>query len=256
MSMEQVEHFHFVSKAPLLTQKRSRLHANKMTTAGTAIGPCPLPDLRSDSATWRITFKQKKELYGEFGRILPGGRADQDADLKGSDSKREKLVRTDKDIEPVTYHGLHREVIEELVHQIGGRNVKCIIDLTATEPTLALVAMEWRIPYLGVTFNSAHQELIKARLAQLVFQQFRNAKSSMHVPKLVELLLGTQSVAGMAEAVPLGDAPEQPSSEQRVPKASNPVPDKEKKAASVSALRAALVSKLTTESAEAEVNDE
>ena len=80
----------------------------------------------------------------------------------------------------------------------------------------------------------------------------------MHVPKLVELLLGTQSVAGMAEAVPLGNAPEQPasSSQQQIPKASNPVPDKEKKAASVSALRAALVSKLTTESAEAEVNDE
>ena len=78
----------------------------------------------------------------------------------------------------------------------------------------------------------------------------------MHMPKLVELLLGTQSVAGMAEADPLGDAPEKPSSDQRVPKASNPVPDKEKKAASVSALRAALVSKLTTESAEAEVDDE
>ena len=108
----------------------------------------------------------------------------------------------------MTFHGLLREVIEKLVHQIGGRHAKGIIDLTATEPTLALVALEWSIPYLRVTVNSVHQELIKARLAQLMFQQFRNAKSSMHMPKLVELLQGTPSVAGMAEADKLGDAHE------------------------------------------------
>ena len=254
MSMDQTEHFHFISKFPLLTEKRPRLHTKKASTAGTCIGPCPLPDLRREDETWRISFAQKKILYGDFGRILPGGRADQDADLKGTDDKRVPAVRMDKDIEPVTYNGLHREVVEEMVHQIGGKNVRAIIDLTATEPTMAMLALEWRIPYLGVTFNMEHQEMIKTRLAQLLFQQFRNVKSSMHIPKLVELLQGTPSAANAAQGGN-GDAGKR-QAPKIVAQAGAEKSSGAAQAGNSSALRAALVSQLSKDAGEAEVTAE
>ena len=165
----------------------------RSSTSGTCIGPVALPDLKNANQTWCMTFKDKKQIYGEAGRILPGGRPDGDQDLVGTDAKRIPHVRRDEDVEPVSYNALHRELLEDLAHQVGSRDkIRCIIDLAATEPMLALLALEWRTPYLGVVFNTFHQESIKKRLAQLVFPQYQNAKSPLHKPLLVSLMQGAK----------------------------------------------------------------
>ena len=189
LSMEQTENFYFVTDRGLQTTKRNRLHMQKATTAGTSIGPMPLPDWKKPDETFSLTYKDKKAIYGD-ARILPSGRMDGDQDLTGSGEKRVAHTRKDGDIEPVTYNGLHRHHWEELVHQVGGKGkVRCILDLTATEPTLAMVAMEWGIPYLGVTFGDFHQEAIKRRLVQLLFQRSMDPKSSLHIPGLQTLMM-------------------------------------------------------------------
>eukprot|EP00959_Pyramimonas_sp_CCMP1952_P023169 487254-Pyramimonas_sp.AAC.1 len=141
--MEQSENFIFISQQQLQTDKRPRLHNPKTTTAGTCIGPMPLPDLKNYKETWCLSLKDKKAIYGE-ARIAPYGRFDGD-ELAGQSDRRASIARRDTDIQPVAYHALHKSLWEELVHQVGGKKrVKCIIDLTPTEPTLATVALEWQ----------------------------------------------------------------------------------------------------------------
>ena len=140
LSMEQTENFYFVTSGGLLTAKRPRLHVAKSTTAGTSIGPVSLPDWKKADETFCMTFKDKKAVYGD-ARIQTSGRVDEE--LKGSGSQRAPHIRKDNDVEPLTYHGLHRDHWEELVHQVGGKGkVKCILDLTATDVTLPLLAMD------------------------------------------------------------------------------------------------------------------
>ena len=180
--------FHFISAQPLMTSKHDRLHSSKTTTAGTCIGPMPLPQWRDNIETWHLTFKEKKAIYGD-ARMLPHCRPDGDQDLVGTGASRVMQVRKDSDSEPVTYNALHRNVIEELTHQIGGRGkVRAIVDLTPTEPTTAMMAMEWQIPYLGVCYNEKHKELIKKRLAEMVFRAMQTPKSSLYDADLEALI--------------------------------------------------------------------
>ncbi len=122
---------------------------------------------------------------------MPSGRPEGDAELANTGENRVGHVRKDSDIEPVCYHALHRNMAEELVHQIGSKGkIKCIIDLTGTDPTLALMAIEWNIPYLGITFNDFHLQAIKKQLANLVFQRMLQVKSPLHNAALSSLMQG------------------------------------------------------------------
>ena len=193
LSMEQSEQFHFVASSALAASKRDRLHTPKATTAGTCIGPMPLQNWSCYTDVWHMSFKDKKAIYGD-ARILPGGRPGCDQDLAGSGAQRVTHVRKDIDIEPVTYNGLHRKMFEEMTHQVG--KVRAIVDLTATEPTLALMALEWNIPCLGVVFNELHKVAIKKRLAELVFQKFQDPNSPSYEADLASLMQGKEKNAG------------------------------------------------------------
>ena len=221
MSMDQTEHSHYVSAVTLATAKRARLHVPKTSTAGTCIGPMPLPDWKSTSDTWNMSFKDKKAIYGD-ARLLPSGRPDGDSDLIGSGEKRVGHVRKDSDIEPLCYHGFHRNTIEELVHQVGSKGkIRCIVDLTGTDPTMALMAIEWNIPYLGITFGDFHLFSVKKQLANMVFQGFLKVKSPLHNAALASLMQGPSTTV---PAKPIEDETAIPKKRARVgPKEDNDV---------------------------------
>lgn len=208
--MDQTEQFHFVSANPLLTMKRPRVYDAKSSTAGTCVGPMPLPDWKDCEQTWIMTFKDKKAMYGD-ARILPGGRPDSDGDLVGTGAQRQPQYRKDEDLEPVTYNALHPHLWEELMNQVGPRGMlRCVVDLTATEPTLASLAVEASIPYLGVCFNEEHLANMKHRLVQIVFRRFLQPKSRLHKPPLVLLLTGgPQAPPTQAASVVQGDQKKQ-----------------------------------------------
>lgn len=186
--MDQTEHFYYVTARGLLTSKRPRKHMKKSTTAGTSIGPLPLPDWKDTSDTWHLSFKDKKVLWGQ-ARILPSGRPDGDQDLVGSGEKRVTQARKDGDVEPVCYHSLHRVVFEELVHQVGPwEKIRCIVDLTPTDSTLGLLAMEMKVPYLAIVNNEFHRDALQRRLTFQVFQKQLSPKSPLYIPKLGALM--------------------------------------------------------------------
>ena len=82
-------------------------------------------------------------------------------------------MRNDVDAELVAFNAIHKEVWEEVLHQVGSKGrLRAVIDLTATDTTLAMVVMEMRTPYLGIAFNAFHLEQLRRRLSQLVFQRF------------------------------------------------------------------------------------
>ncbi len=239
LSMDQTEHFLYITGNGLATNKRQRLHMPKSTTAGTSIGPIPLPDLKSTDETWALTFKDKKALYGD-ARILPSGRPEGDGDLVGSGEKRVSHVRKDADVEPVTYNGLHRHLLEELVHQVGSKGkLKCIIDLTPTDPSLAMMAIEWQVPFLGIVFNDFHLEKIKRQLAKQVFQKFVDPKAPLlHIPKLWTLMQTSSSSSGATD-------PPKPNTANEEPVPATKTASKKAKAAEGCGLRAALLSQLS-----------
>ena len=131
--------------------------------------------------------------YGD-ARILPGGRVDDD---RGADqTKRVSVVRKDVDLEPVTYHASHTHVCEDVLHQVGSKGrLKLIFELTATEPTMALIALEWQCPYLGVGMNLQHIEDQKTALVRMLFQRMQTVTSRFYEPELVKLL-GDQQTTG------------------------------------------------------------
>ncbi len=96
LSLEQCEHFHFVSASGLKGLRRPRLHFPDLTTAGTALGPVALPT-PDEKDTWKLKLKQKKALYG-CARILPGGRAPgDDPESAADDDDREDQEDQPKD---------------------------------------------------------------------------------------------------------------------------------------------------------------
>ena len=245
--MDQTEHFHFIAAAGLASGKRPRLHMAKATTSGTCIGPMPLPDWKKPSETWSMTFGDKKVIYGD-ARILPSGRPECDAELVGSGAQRVGHVRKVSDIEPVSYNGLHRHVLEELINQVGAKNkVRCIIDLTATEPSLALLALEWKIPYLGIVMGDFHLQAIKRQLVSLVFQKFQDPKSDLHLPELVTL---TQAPPASTTTTNTGQAAGSGTTEEEGQQTTEPKEPMKKKARTAAKnegkdLRAALLSQLS-----------
>ncbi len=89
LSLEQCEHFHFVSATGLKGFRRPRLAFPDLTTAGTALGPIALPG-PEEKTTWKLTLREKKALYG-CARILPGGRAPgDDPDTADEDEEQDQ----------------------------------------------------------------------------------------------------------------------------------------------------------------------
>ena len=188
LSMEQTETFLFISEAPLATAKRPRVAIKGSTTAGNCISEMRLPTWKDACETWQMSFADKKELYGD-ARVLPGQRPDCDTDLAGTGAQRVTHVRKDEDIEPVSYNAIHKYVWEEVMHQVGSKGrLRAVIDLTPTDTTLAMVAMESRTPYVGVGFNTTHVDQCRKRLTHLVFQRFLNTQSVFCNPDLALMM--------------------------------------------------------------------
>ena len=202
-----------------------------------------MPGLKNEQDTWMMSFKSKKELFGE-ARILPSGRPDVDSDLVGSGAQRVTQIRKDADVEPVAYHGLSKELWEELLHQVGTRSkIKCIIDCTPLETTLSRWALENHVPYLGICLTEFHRDAFRRQLCKQVFQSFQNPKSELYKPRLAALLSGkTQPAVDAMVGTMGGDAPDD--DEQALGQAAK---KKQKKANSGASARDVLLEQLQTQ---------
>ena len=98
-----------ISEAPLAIAKSARTSAIASTTAGNGIGPMRRPNLKAAAETWQPSAADKQTSHCD-ARVLPGGRPDCDAALKGTGAQRESHVRKYEDVEPVAYNAIHEEV--------------------------------------------------------------------------------------------------------------------------------------------------
>ena len=112
-------------------------------------------------------------------------------------------MRKDEDVKPVAYNAIHKYVWEEVLHQVGSKGrLRAVIDLTANDTTLAMVAMETRTPSLGIAFNAFHLEQLRRRLTQLVSQRFLVPQSTFYNPDLALLMSACELTPNPDEAPP------------------------------------------------------
>ncbi|CAL1126898.1 unnamed protein product [Cladocopium goreaui] len=118
------------------------------TSHGDCIGPVLAPDWDDEKETWRVTYGEKKLLYGTANRIAVGGRADEPV----ADHQK-GIRRKDTDVEPVAYHSLPSEAVAEVFHEF---NISAMLDLSCCDGKTAWEAILQRVAYIGVCFTEDH----------------------------------------------------------------------------------------------------
>ena len=95
------------------------------------------------------------------------------------DAKKATERRTDKTVEPVTFHGTPRMTWDEILNIAGGNSAmpRLVVELVATDETLAMICLEKKVPYMGSCFNGYHRDMLRNRCAQKVFQSMQATDS-------------------------------------------------------------------------------
>ncbi len=150
-------------------------------TSGKGLSPDPVK-------AWQRTFKEKKKIYGEANRIMPGGRT------PGIDAETaKKLVRKEDDIEPVFFFALPRTFYEDLLRCVAARTVTA---LTLGDGAIALAAMVLNKPFIGVALTEMHANGVKTHLANTVFTGYWTEGSPFYDARIHQELADT----GLAHA--------------------------------------------------------
>ena len=156
------------------------------SNASDSLGPFDRP---TKAQTWHVRHGDKSRLYGA-SLVLVGGRPTIETDLTDDPPpKAGELV-------PFTYHG-HTKVYEEFIHTY---NLKCIWDLTASDPTLPLVCIRAKKGYFGFCHTVAHKEALRKEIVNQIFAAFRQASDPLYEQQLVTMLTRQTSTTSMAAA--------------------------------------------------------
>lgn len=162
------------------------------SSSGDLIGPIQLEPF--SQRAWMITEADKKNMYSANFRIAVGGPTDtapqesaKRSQYKVSELKRKPLGVSDEAtlFEPFCYHGMPPEFYKDI---FTVWSPKAIIDFTASDLTPAIVALELKLPYLGIVFTEAHLTAGYKHLAELVFECMQNETSPLHDAKLSALV--------------------------------------------------------------------
>ena len=187
MTLQQTEQWHFITAEPMKALRKPLVNFPDCTTASQCIGPIDVPNPED---AWKVTVAAKKKIYGEDGLIRPHGptpgRCSQDQDDDEADAPSAASMgmsrprRTSCTIEPVTWHGTSGQAWDEILNIAGANNPfpKMVLELTATEDTLAFKCLQHHVPYLGICFNDYHRTVLRQRLAQLVFEAMMDKDSA------------------------------------------------------------------------------
>jgi hypothetical protein len=194
-SIKQLEFVHVVThKSFTKTDDRAATVKDRLkytgTIAGNVLGPVGLPSYDTE---WQETYKVKKDIFGT-ARVAVGGRTDGDDsdDSDGGDAKRAKIMPRDPDSrEPVFYHTVSADVVEEIIHSIAPQidRVGAVIDFTPGGGVLANICVRKGIPYVGLVFTDCHRDLLTKWVRKGVWQGIQDRG-----PRAVPVRLG--AVAG------------------------------------------------------------
>lgn len=160
------------------------------SSSGDLVGPINVE--KFSDRLWQVTEAEKKKYYGSF-RIAVGGPTETSPQesAKRPQYKRSELARKpegqDESIafEPMAYSGAPPEFYKDLFHVWAPR---AILDFTACDLTPAFIAIESKLPYLGVMYTEDHMVAGYKHLSQLVFEAMCDESSPLHDAKLSALV--------------------------------------------------------------------
>ena len=178
MTLQQTEQWHFLTLEPMTALRKPLVNFPDCTTASQCIGPIDMPNLEEG---WQLTVEAKK-VYGVDGLIRPGG--PDPYPQSESSTNKPKPRRTPDTLEPITWHGTSDQAWDEILNIAGANNPfpKLVVELVATEDTLAYKCLQKHIPYLGICFNDFHRKILRQRLAQRVFEAMLDKESAFGTP--------------------------------------------------------------------------
>ena len=195
----QVELMYIFSKSNLeMPEVRHSIYNG--STAGNLIGPIQVESFQD--LPWQTTFEEKKKMLGSF-RVAVGGPTDGGdttarPQFKNSELKYKKhgeAESCDGEYEPFNFHALPCDYYKDM---LSTWNPKCIIDLTASDLAAAFVAIELKLPYLGVMFSEKHLTEGYKHIAEMTFRAMAVESSPLYDAKLAKLLNpgGTEPTRG------------------------------------------------------------
>lgn len=158
---------------------RKNLHFSG-TTSGAAILEVPVSAVQD---RWRIAYDHKKRMLGESLMISAGCHH----------------AASDNDRVPVNWNSTHVTLWQELLHRS-----KCsfLIDLTVRDEVSAWVALQQKIPFVGITQSEEHSKLLTARLEQLLFEAYLEPESTEYNAKLASCVAKRKPEDGSPDGPP------------------------------------------------------
>ena len=126
------------------------------------------------------SFQEKAELYGPC-RVAVGGRgpADQENPCRGAITKNRETL------EPVFWHGKERRVVEDF---LSTYSISAVIDLAASDGTVALACAVARRRYLGFTCTMVHKSRLREQLVYQLLSESCRPSGALYDPKLARAL--------------------------------------------------------------------
>ena len=178
MTLHQTEQWFFVTSQTMQANRKALVNFPNCTTASQCIGPIDVPD---PTKGWHLTVRAKRKIYGE-AMIRPCGKADigEPKEVNTAGSAVSQTKRIADTVEPITFQGTGDDTWVELLNIAGANSSapKMVCELVATDDTLSFLCLRKKIPYLGITFNEYHRDLLRQRLAQRVFESMRADEES------------------------------------------------------------------------------
>ena len=217
-SLKLSESLHVFTTSPLAMPRRQPKHMKDISVSNEAdvLGFARYAPWTGD-LSWLMSYKQKREMFGEFHTAVGAQTDAQNADehdmaemnddddaiwgdipkeaLPGADQlsvnpgRHSKVIRQDSNIEPAWMHSWSIEVNADLVHLLGMRGV---VGGTPGSGMMALACLRAGIPYCGICCTDKHKEYLEQHLMKLVFQQMQQEGSGIHDPTMTKLLAATE----------------------------------------------------------------
>ena len=184
MSLKQMEGVNLMSHNKISLPEKSWGNYPGTNQGDTLLGVI-LPPFDA-AEVWKLTWKQKKALYGKKHLIAVGGKTVGMGPLE---------KRVDSKVEPVVYNPMPCAMFEAL---FKGFFVKIVFDLTSVDSTVGWTCICNGICYIGICFTDEHCELLYARYLDLLKVEMANSENTAIYNAQYALAIGKKKPATAA----------------------------------------------------------
>ena len=186
-SLKQIEWCHVLSCQKLNLPSRPRRHYAG-SSSGDLMSGVAVPPLEAE---WKLSWRDKKLLYGKKNLIPVGGKTDGGAEEPATMDRNKNLP------EPVCFHNMPEQWYDELLHTYYA---KLVLDLSPLDGRFALQCLRNRVGYVAICFNDDHVKFLQEYLLQQLQSDMKDSKSPLFNQAFASAVLGQDGSAASADA--------------------------------------------------------